>query len=116
MSRNGKSGKNGAGGKNGGVGSGGDDDNVGYGRPPRHSRFKPGTSGNPKGRPRKDHSIRSILKTLGNETATVPTENGDVTMTSNEWMLRSLRQRAMKGDNRATTIYLELWIDAFGPA
>ena len=25
---------------------------VGYGKPPKHSRFKPGQSGNPKGRPR----------------------------------------------------------------
>jgi len=27
-------------------------DSVGYGRPPRHSRFQPGRSGNPGGRPR----------------------------------------------------------------
>ncbi|MBC7495977.1 MAG: hypothetical protein H7243_02275 [Sphingomonadaceae bacterium] len=27
-----------------------DDDRVGYGRPPRHSRFKPGQSGDPRGR------------------------------------------------------------------
>ena len=26
-------------------------DDVGYGRPPKHTRFKPGQSGNPKGRP-----------------------------------------------------------------
>ena len=25
---------------------------VGYGKPPQHSRFKPGRSGNPKGRPK----------------------------------------------------------------
>jgi hypothetical protein len=27
-----------------------DDEKVGYGRPPKHSRFKPGQSGNPQGR------------------------------------------------------------------
>jgi hypothetical protein len=26
-----------------------DDDRVGYGKPPKHSRFKPGRSGNPNG-------------------------------------------------------------------
>jgi hypothetical protein len=30
-----------------------DEDGVGYGRPPKHTRFKPGKSGNPRGRPRK---------------------------------------------------------------
>ena len=28
------------------------DDQIGYGKPPKHSQFKPGQSGNPKGRPR----------------------------------------------------------------
>jgi Family of unknown function (DUF5681) len=28
------------------------DNRVGYRRPPRHSRFQPGQSGNPRGRPR----------------------------------------------------------------
>jgi hypothetical protein len=27
---------------------------IGYGNPPKHSRYKPGTSGNPKGRPKKE--------------------------------------------------------------
>jgi Family of unknown function (DUF5681) len=30
------------------------DDDVGYGRPPKKFRFKPGVSGNPKGRPKRD--------------------------------------------------------------
>jgi hypothetical protein len=34
---------------------------VGYGRPPVHSRFKPGVSGNPKGRP-KLFKVRDIKK------------------------------------------------------
>ncbi len=29
------------------------DDEVGYGKPPKQTRFKPGESGNPKGRPKK---------------------------------------------------------------
>ncbi len=34
--------------------SGQPDYEVGYGKPPAHSRFQPGRSGNPKGRPKKD--------------------------------------------------------------
>lgn len=29
------------------------DDKVGYGKPPKASRFRPGASGNPKGRPKR---------------------------------------------------------------
>ena len=39
-----------------------DDDKVGYCRPPKHSRFKPGQSGNPRGRPRKNRSIEAMIK------------------------------------------------------
>ena len=36
-----------------------DDSRVGYKRPPMHSRFKPGQSGNPKGRPRPSRSFEA---------------------------------------------------------
>lgn len=36
-----------------------DEDGVGYGRPPKHARFKPGQSGNPKGRPKGAKGIRT---------------------------------------------------------
>jgi hypothetical protein len=35
---------------------------VGYGKPPHHTQFKPGQSGNPKGRPKSRASFRSLLE------------------------------------------------------
>ena len=35
---------------------------VGYGKPPRHSRFEPGQSGNPRGRPPGSKNLSSLLK------------------------------------------------------
>src|SRR5205085_10093153 len=43
---------------------------LGYGKPPEHSRFKPGQSGNPKGRPKAARSLRSIVHDLLNERIT----------------------------------------------
>ena len=40
---------------------------VGYGRPPLHSRFKPGQSGNPKGRAKQSRNLRTIVKQVLNE-------------------------------------------------
>src|SRR6516225_1371379 len=34
---------------------------VGYGRPPVHSRFKPGQSGNPKGRRKGQRNVRTVV-------------------------------------------------------
>jgi hypothetical protein len=34
-----------------------DDERVGYGKPPKHTRFKPGKSGNPRGRARAEEFV-----------------------------------------------------------
>ena len=39
-----------------------EDENVGYGRPPKSTRFKPGQSGNPRGRPRKTRDYMALLE------------------------------------------------------
>src|SRR5437868_15411219 len=48
---------------------------VGYGKPPRHSRFKRGQSGNPRGRARGAKNLRTLLSEALNECVIV-TENG----------------------------------------
>jgi len=48
---------------------------VGYGKPPRHTRFKKGQSGNPRGRPCGSKNLSSLLSEALNEPVIVA-ENG----------------------------------------
>lgn len=48
---------------------------VGYKRPPREHQFKPGQSGNPKGRPKKNNNFAEDLIEEMNEVITIQ-ENG----------------------------------------
>ena len=43
------------------------DYDVGYGKPPRHTRFKKGQSGNPRGRPSGSKNLATVLSEALNE-------------------------------------------------
>jgi hypothetical protein len=82
---------------------------VGYGRPPVHSRFKPGQSGNPRGRKRGTLNFATDLKrTLETPiTLTDPGKKPRKVSTQTAVLLR-LREKALKGDARALDRLLEL--------
>jgi hypothetical protein len=80
-----------------------DDYPVGRGRPPRHSQYKKGQSGNPSGRP-KGTPIRSteevIARALG-RAVTVRTAEGIREVPVLEYILDNAANLAAKGDYRA---------------
>src|SRR6266446_5725047 len=74
---------------------------VGYCRPPLHSRFKPGQSGNPKGRPRQSRNLRTIVKQVLSEDMQIREGGRLRRMSAMEALVRTLRARAFKGDSKA---------------
>lgn len=81
-----------------------DETGPGYKNPPKATQFRPGTSGNPGGRPR---GSRSILVELQEELLQEVTV-GDVTLTKQALVARSLVNAAIKGNLRAIECVLRL--------
>ena len=79
---------------------------VGKGRPPRATQFKPGVSGNPSGRPKKPPTFRAdFLAELSAPIDVV--ENGKRhRLTKQKAMIRSLLAAAIDGDARALPVVL----------
>lgn|SRR5215208_5388426 len=77
------------------------DYSVGYGRPPVHSRFRSGKSGNPKGRPRGRRNFGSMLKSVVNEMVSVREGDKVLRVSKLEAAMRSLVVKAIRGDVKA---------------
>lgn len=78
-----------------------DDEEVGYCRPPKRTRFRPGHSGNPAGRRKGARNVATALA-LELKTKIVVRENGhDLRVTKAEAMAKALILKALKGDTKA---------------
>jgi len=80
-----------------------DRDLVGYGNPPKHSRWKPGQSGNPKGRPRgsgRRQMGKIMTKVLG-EKVEVTIAGSARWVSQGELAVRGVLKAAIKGNPSA---------------
>lgn len=80
------------------------DETVGYGHPPRAHQFKPGQSGNPRGRPKGVKSEATILNALLDTKLTVIEKGKSRSITVREGMWRRAIQKAMEGDLKALVL------------
>jgi hypothetical protein len=84
---------------------------VGYKKPPLHTRFKKGQSGNPRGRPRGAKNFSSVLNDALNQPVVV-TENGRRRKISKrELGIRQLVDKFAMAEMQATRLLLGLMLE-----
>lgn len=88
---------------------GGDGYEVGYGKPPRHTRFKKGQSGNRKGRPKGSKNVVTLLQEVLNQKIDVSEGGHRRRITKREAMMQVTINKALKGDAKAINTIITLW-------
>ena len=80
---------------------------VGYGKPPVHSRFRKGRSGNPGGRPR-GRSLATLLNEALDKTATIEVNGRPRRVSKGQATVALLIDRATETDPRWMKLLLDL--------
>ena len=81
--------------------SGPEDDRVGYGRPPKHTIWQPGRSGNPRGRPKGRRNIATIIREQAMQLITVTVGGRRRKMPRYAALLYQQWAEALKGNAKA---------------
>ena len=81
---------------------------VGYGKPPQHTRFQPGESGNPRGRLRGTKNLKTdLMEELGEKILIREGEHARP-VSKQRALVKSLVARALKGDVRAANLVVSM--------
>jgi hypothetical protein len=83
-----------------------DDYKVGNKNPPLHTRFQPGASGNPKGRPKGSVGLKQKLQKELGKTVTVSKNGRPIRMTKADFVAQQVVAAAMKGDHKFTSLLI----------
>jgi hypothetical protein len=71
---------------------------VGFGKPPKHTRFRQGRSGNPKGRPKGRRNLATVLERTLQEKVFINENGVRRTVTKLEAAVKQLVNKAAGGD------------------
>lgn len=83
-----------------------EDYEVGFGKPPKNTQFKPGQSGNPDGRPKKPKDIQAMVRGMMDSQVEVTVDGKQKKITVAEAMIMRLRNDVLsdKPQDRARAI------------
>lgn len=85
---------------------------VGYCRPPEATQFKPGRSGNPRGRPKGSKCLKTLIRENLTEKVPVRTGSGQRKMSRIEALIHKLVQQGMNGNSRAIAELMKFYASA----
>jgi hypothetical protein len=80
---------------------------VGYKNPPRQTRFKPGQSGNPKGRPKKSASLSDVLAKQLRAPVQIASNGKTKTISMLEAIVKQHTNKAATGDPKAARLIFD---------
>ena len=86
---------------------------IGRGRPPVHSRFKPGQSGNPQGRRKGARNKRTVVEQALNKRITIREDGRKRSLSKFEVLVLTMLNKALQGDVK-TQIALFGLLRSFG--
>src|SRR3954452_4803532 len=81
---------------------------VGFCRPPLHTRFKPGQSGNPSGRVKGSKNLKTLFHQILNEQIPLRDGTQSRTVTKAEALMRRLIIGGLNGDSRSLTTLIRI--------
>lgn len=81
---------------------------IGYGRPPVHTQFKPGQSGNRRGRPKFPRDIEAVARRALNKKAIVTVQGRRRRLTKLEITFDQLANKSASGDIQAALAITKL--------
>ena len=91
------------------------DDEVGYGKPPRHSRFQKGRSGNARGRPPGSKAMATLLAEALDARVAVSESGRRKVITKREAIVAQLVNRSAAADLKAMRILIGMLQQTEGP-
>ena len=81
---------------------------VGYGRPPVASRFRPGASGNPTGRPKNSKNLKTLVRQAMTANITIQEGPSSRRVSKIEGVVLRQLQSALKGDDRSAMAVIKM--------
>ena len=84
------------------------DYDVGYGKPPTHAQFKPGQSGNAKGRPKGTKNLATDLQEELEEKIIITEAGVELKTSKQRALLKILMAKALKGNVHAAESVIKL--------